>query len=394
MNIHQFIFSNKPSFRLCRHFLFWTIFFVQNFVVWSSFYFSDPANSSTTLTFSSVTIIKDLKNADFSIYLNYTINNTLLIILFSYTVAYFLIPKFLMRGRARTFASWLIVLTLTCEIIRIYYSGFRSIIGEDLLLMFWFGGISFVSGGPLIYCGLFITIKVLKTWHVVEEEKLTLIKENSSAELQLLKAQVHPHFLFNTLNNIYSFSLSQSSKAPDLVQKLSDVMKYMINDCEASLVSAEKEMKLIEDYVGLEQVRYGSRLSLSVNIKGDTQCKFITPLLLIPLIENSFKHGTSKMLTNSWIKLNIDLSDETLHFTLSNSKPVYNEEKIGNKGIGLSNVRKRLQLLYPNQHDLTLESEKESFTVKLDIPLHAYLKQPDSNRILSVESTEPAYVGA
>ena len=149
----------------------------------------------------------------------------------------------------------------------------------------------------------------------------TLAKENANAELQLLKAQVHPHFLFNTLNNIYSFSLNQSPQAGTLVKKLSGMLGYMIHECEEKLVPLEKELKLIQDYMGLEKVRYGKRLDMQVEIHGDFENKFIAPLLMIPFVENSFKHGTSQMLQHPWIKLEITTVRNQLFFKLSNSKP-------------------------------------------------------------------------
>ena len=201
------------------------------------------------------------------------------------------------------------------------------------------------------------------------EEKLTLIKENANAELQLLKAQVHPHFLFNTLNNIYSFALTKSPKTGGLVLKLSDTIRYMLNECEAELVPLEKELKMIEDYIGLEKVRYGSRLNMEVTIKGNYQNKFIAPLLLIPFVENSFKHGASKILKHPWIKMDIEVKEDSLLFNLTNSKPLKTNAVNSNNGIGLKNVQKRLELLYPRQYELKINSTDDVYSVQMEIPL-------------------------
>ena len=134
-----------------------------------------------------------------------------------------------------------------------------------------------------------------------------MIREKINAELQLLKAQVHPHFLFNTLNNIYSFILNGSDRAPEMIKKLSSLLHYILNDCNQQLVSLEKELSMIQDYIALEQIRYGDRLNLSMHIQGSAKDKMISPLLLIPFVENSFKHGTSRMLTHPWVKLDISL---------------------------------------------------------------------------------------
>ena len=163
----------------------------------------------------------------------------------------------------------------------------------------------FIINGPPVICAIFLTVKMLKNYYLKMQEKTSIIKESADAELQLLKAQIHPHFLFNTLNNIYSFNLDKSPLAADLVLKLSHTLKYMVNDCEAALVPLDKELKMLQDYIGLEKVRYGKRLKITADITGDSKNKLITPLLMIPFVENSFKHGASKMLEHPWIRMQI-----------------------------------------------------------------------------------------
>ncbi|MEJ7673120.1 MAG: sensor histidine kinase [Chitinophagaceae bacterium] len=158
--------------------------------------------------------------------------------------------------------------------------------------------------------------------------------------MQLLKAQIHPHFLFNTLNNIYSFTITGSPEAAALVDKLSGMIDYITTEGEKSFVPVEKEIQLMYDYIGLEKVRYGDRLDMQVEINGDYKNKMIAPLLMIPFVENCFKHGTSQMRGRQWIKLIIDIKEDQLDFNLTNSKPsqhVYSKSK---NGIGLLNVKK------------------------------------------------------
>jgi LytS/YehU family sensor histidine kinase len=224
-------------------------------------------------------------------------------------------------------------------------------------------------GNPPLICCLLLSLKTLKNWHLEQLKTETLAKENTNAELQLLKAQVHPHFLFNTLNNIYSFTLSQSPLAGSLVQKLSNMLNYMIHECEQPLVSLDKEIKLIQDYVSLEKIRYGNRLDMEVEIKGDPENKLITPLLMIPFVENCFKHGASVMRGQQWIRLAIHIKEDQLDFKISNSKPPDESAVVNKKGIGLANVRKRLQLLYPGSHFLKTEPLNDTFTVHLQVRL-------------------------
>jgi hypothetical protein len=280
-----------------------------------------------------------------------------------YIVVYWLIPHFLLRKKYFSFISGAIISSAAV----IFFVDLLTYNRFDFTSV-WVGIISYISRGGPVVCLVFITIKMLKTWYIKEQEKDVLVKENIRAELDLLRAQVHPHFLFNTLNNIYSFILSNPPKAKELVKKLEKMLRYMITECEQPLVPLRKEINLINDYTGLEKVRYGNRLNILVEITGDCNNKTIVPLLMIPFIENSFKHGTSKMLKDPWIKLFIQADEDLLHFTLTNSKPA-NEILNVKGGIGLNNVKKRLELLYPANHLLAIESSVNTFTVNMQIPL-------------------------
>ena len=293
----------------------------------------------------------------------------------TYSIVYLLIPKYF---KAKKYISFLVgVITIMGLVfgLNIIYTTyfnpqFSQTIGLDFSKIEFRSTIIRHLGNPPLICGLFLSLKILKNWHLEQARSETLAKENANAELQLLKAQVHPHFLFNTLNNIYSFSLNQSPQAGALVQKLSGMLDYMIHECEERLVPLEKELRLIQDYMGLEKVRYGKRLDMQVEIHGDFQNKFIAPLLMIPFIENSFKHGTSQMLQHPRIKLEITTVGNQLFLKLSNSKPSLVPANKQNNGIGLLNVKKRLQLLYPGHHQLYIDSTVDTFIVQMQIMLN------------------------
>jgi hypothetical protein len=223
--------------------------------------------------------------------------------------------------------------------------------------------------GPIVCCAIMGSVKFLKFWYVKQQENVVLRRENAIAELQLLKAQVHPHFLFNTLNNIYSFSLTKPPLAGDLIEKLSDILRYMILEGQRPFVPLTKELQLIQDYISLEKVRYGDRLDIAVNISGTCDGKFIAPLLMIPFVENSFKHGSSKMLKDPKVKLSITIERDQLTFDLCNNKPTNQDQQNGKGGIGLKNTEKRLQLLYPNKHLLKIDARDDTFSVKINITL-------------------------
>ena len=227
--------------------------------------------------------------------------------------------------------------------------------------------------------GFALAIKLLKNWYLKQKEAAQAAREKINAELQLLKAQVHPHFLFNTLNNIYSFIINDSPVATEAIKKLSTLLRYIIYDCNQPLVKLEKELTMIKGYIHLEKIRYGESFSMSLQIQGNAINKMICPLLLIPFLENSFKHGASQMLTHPWVSLDIVIEERDLYFNLSNSKPMLTAEKMVTKGLGLRNVKKRLAILYPETHVLNITDEVMSFSVSLKVPL-CKPNDPDSDR--------------
>lgn len=238
--------------------------------------------------------------------------------------------------------------------------------------------------------GLAVSIKLLKKWWLKQKEAAQASKEKISAELQLLKAQVHPHFLFNSLNNIYSFALEGSAKAPEMIQKLSGLLHYMIYECKLPQVPLEKELNMLDDYISLEKIRYGEPLRIEMHMHLDRCHHMIAPLLLIPFVENSFKHGTSKMLADPYVLLTVTVKEGILYFNLTNSKPSGLEEISFNSncGIGLKNVKKRLDLLYPGKHELQIINHESSYSVWLKIDL----KKVADKRIKEMHQKEiPVY---
>jgi sensor histidine kinase YesM len=292
---------------------------------------------------------------------------------YCYIVIYYLVPKFLAPKKYRLFAFNLIIITLTIIFFSIcvgyFVEGlFKNDPNRLLVLSINMIRLVLIFGAPAVAV-FFLAVKMFKTWYLKQQEKQMLITANAEAEIQLLKAQIHPHFLFNTLNNIYSFTLAKSDKAGELVLQLEDMLKYMVDDCVAALVPLDKEIKIVRDYMSLEKVRYGNHLELEIKIIGDYQHKLIAPLLMIPFVENAFKHGASKMLENPWVKLKIVVEKNRLHFDISNNKlpqPVVSKNK---SGIGLRNVEKRLGLLYADEYSLLIEPADNTFSVQMQVPL-------------------------
>ena len=373
--LYNIFFSDDRSHRWKRHFLFWLAVWLYHFV-------------RIGIMFPSINTLHSFFSLlELTIYWGIIIN-----IIFSYSIVYYLIPKYLHRKKYFLFAVGILLLFIVMQVLGFVHtlilsgSPVGNAIGYHKGMMFLSAarpGFIRLFGNPPLIFGLFLSIKILKNWHLEQLRSESLVRENTNAELQLLKAQVHPHFLFNTLNNIYSFTLTQSPLAGALVKKLSDLLQYMIHECELPLVPLEKEIKLIQDYMGLEKVRYGDRLDMHVEIKGDYENKQIAPLLLIPFVENCFKHGASVMRGQQWIRLSIQINEDQLDFNLTNSKPLQANDANNKKGIGLANVLKRLELLYPSKHLLKIESTGDTYFVNLQVSLQQLTVQDQIYKVMS-----------
>ncbi len=213
------------------------------------------------------------------------------------------------------------------------------------------------------------SIIIFKKWYIDELKNKKLAEEKLAAELSFLKSQVHPHFLFNTLNNLYALTLIKSEKTSNVVLKLSDLLDYMIYRSNDEFVALKKELEILEGYIELEKMRYNERLDLKYEIKGEPDGYQIAPLILLPFIENSFKHGASNDRTRPQIRIEFNINQEYLTLVVWNSLP---EEKLKDdsvsEGIGLKNVKRRLELIYPgNQHELKIDSDKRWYEVVIKI---------------------------
>ncbi|MBB6107638.1 Histidine kinase [Mucilaginibacter lappiensis] len=190
-------------------------------------------------------------------------------------------------------------------------------------------------------------------------------KERFTAEMNLLKAQINPHFFFNTLNSLYSLTLPVSKKASDVVVRLSDLMRYMLYDATAIKVLLKDEIIHLENYIAIEHMRFTDRLDLSFQHSGDMDGKMVSPLLLLPFIENAFKHGIGN--SSGWITIDLQVIRNQLFLKVENSYTPSIPNKGG--GLGLYNVKRRLDLIYPNAYLLNIEQTNETFAVELKISL-------------------------
>lgn len=193
--------------------------------------------------------------------------------------------------------------------------------------------------------------------------------EKANAELSYLKAQINPHFLFNTLNSIYSLAIQKNEKTADAIVKLSDMMRYVLNDSNSNFVPLEKELNYISSYIELQRMRLASNVKLSYICEGEIQDKKIAPLVLIPFIENAFKHGVNSE-ENSDIDIKISVTDTKLKMSVKNNCVTTNNNTLNKSGLGIENTKQRLNLLYPKNYTLNISEVDQCFTVSLILNLH------------------------
>lgn len=349
---NDFIFS--PRYKLRRHLVYWLI----HTFIWAIFWVEVEPSGSFGAHFTDMLIWLPI------------------FIAYGYPMAYWAVPRLLLKEKLVQFILVMLAWGAAGLYIDTWYKDYVFIPVQKALQM------KFIAPeGPQSWCFLCITtaaaapmvIKFFKLWTIKQQDLLRTRQEKITAELQLLKAQVHPHFLFNTLNNIYSFSLENSSKTPGLILKLSSLLSYMLYDCRADEVWLEKELGIMKNYLDLEKERYGNKIDISWNVEGEVQDKFIAPLMMLPFLENAFKHGTSEQIEKSWLSVDVSVKKNTLKAKIVNSKNECVPYRSG--GIGIANIMKRLEFIYPGNHELKISDEGNFFVVSLLINLTGEVAQ-------------------
>jgi sensor histidine kinase YesM len=228
---------------------------------------------------------------------------------------------------------------------------------------------------PAVYVIVFLmlAIKSIKERFEERHQIEVLQKEKMHTELKFLKAQIHPHFLFNTLNSIYALTLTKSDAAPEVVLKLSEMLDYMLYQCNEPRIAVHKEVALIQGYTDLERIRYGAQLDLTFSHNVDDPNAQMAPLVLLSFVENAFKHGSSGNPTNPKVHIHLEVFKGCLKFRVFNTQlkvsPVGASE-VTKVGIGNANVKRQLDVYYPNAYDLKVEEDVQSYEVNLTIDLN------------------------
>lgn len=221
---------------------------------------------------------------------------------------------------------------------------------------------------PLLICLIGSALYEMATFaHIQSQRALNLQHEKLDAEMKFLKSQINPHFLFNALNNIYSLSILKSENTSENLLKLSDMLRYVLYECNAEQVPLQKEVEYIRNLIGLNMLKDSKGLNVKTSFSEISPHLMITPLLFVPFIENAFKHSKIEQLDKGWIRLRLEEENGRIHFSLSNSRPQEAISKDRQGGIGLVNVKRRLELYYPQRHQLDILESDDEFRVQLEI---------------------------
>jgi hypothetical protein len=313
------------------------------------------------------------QNFPFIFYLLNLLVSLPVLVLFTYLTIYKLVPLFLLKRKYLLFFGFLAGSSVFASLMKLYLSKnvyYALFIPKALHPTDWYNMDAFLINmlwivGPAV---LFAMFKYYKDWIKSEDIAHEAERKRLATELQVLKAQLNPHFLFNTLNNLYALALTKSDKAPVVIAKMSNMFHYILYECNANEIPVSKEIKLIEDYIELEMLRYSDRLSVKFEKEIDDYSQLIPPMMLYSFVENCFKHGSSPDPDMPWIRILFRISKNHLTFETANSIPATG--KSGGEvsvGVGLLNIQRRLELIYPNQHNLQIRKGNQEFRIKLEI---------------------------
>lgn len=298
-------------------------------------------------------------------------------VVIAYTSLYVLIPRFLTPKKHIQFVIYLLVLIVGLFILFVGFHEYyfipkhldtSEITSHNASEMFWerllnlriFLGKSTTILTPAIFL---VIVKFYKD----QQHYLQVNEQKKSNELAALKHQLNPHFLFNTLNNLYALSIEKSDEAPEVIAKLSEILDYILYGCNDQYVALQKEIELIDNYLALEKLRYGKRVDIEFQQNIESSVK-IAPLILLTFIENAFKHGVSQELKVAFIKIVVTQKEQFIHCNIVNSI-AKNKVSSNKKSIGISNVTKQLELLYLDSYSLEIKEKKDRFEIHLKLPV-------------------------
>ncbi len=336
------IFTSKYSF----HFLLWIFFIIS-------------------LGFDSTLLFSDNKY----LFVYFIFAKTFIQAVLVYVNILLLYPVFFKKKKYLLYVVTVIIVTLIGGYWNLKLEVFTKNSGQELSIEKHFRFFLSQSGMAARYILISFLLKISVDYYEQKEVLKKIELEKATAELNFLKAQVNPHFLFNTLNNLYALILENSDKSGEAVLKLADIMKYILAEGKEDKVMLEKEIQLLYNYTELERLRKPDA-EIIFNATGNTRNSFITPLLLLPLVENAFKYGLNSVAKNGFVRINMKAEGKELSVIVENNiPPVKNNEALQSLGIGIENVKKRLEMLYTEKYILNIENSSDTYFVNLQLEL-------------------------
>ncbi len=312
------------------------------------------------------------QNAESSFFFNFS-NNLIRLFIFCLIVYFnlnYLIPNYLTQKKFFTYLALLIlsvIIITPLEDLILYfkfhnYPDLQNALVQDL-------NVSFIPN--FVLAGSSTILKIVSDWVRHLRERQELHTQTMQSELRFLKSQINPHFLFNTLNNLYALTLKKSDEAPEIVIKLSEMMRYMLYECNEKQVLLSKEVHYLRNYLDLESLRQGKNVEINFDVSGNISDQNIAPLMFIPFLENSFKHGLNNHISKGFVNIKLDVADNNVYMYIENSKPETMPKPTRRRsgGIGLVNVRRRLDLLYPGKYTLNIQDKPNTYAVEMNIDL-------------------------
>jgi LytS/YehU family sensor histidine kinase len=285
----------------------------------------------------------------------------------TYFLNYFLVPRFLLKERYAFFLLYFVYTLIGSIFLEMTVAMMTFLIMAEINIRNMSPAsidIFFLFTSLLMVVFLGVAVKLLLHWRQTKEDYQKLMRDKVEAELKFLKAQINPHFLFNTLNNLYYLATEKSERAPQAILQLSEMLDYAMHTGKNEMVPIEAELKQVENYIGLELLRYEDRVQVHTEVTGNLKDSKIGPMILITLIENAFKHGVMKVAGKSWIKLTVDSNTERTSISIRNSW----KNGVSGNGIGLHNLRGQLDLLYDKNYELLIGVDNPGeFSVNLSI---------------------------
>jgi two-component system, LytTR family, sensor kinase len=349
--INSLIFSNRLGIRIFRHLLFWTTDIVSYLIV-----------SSASTEVNSVLVYGILLKIP-------------LVAGVAYFIMYYLIPEFAQRRNNGTLLLWILPILLFLGVGLRYYRHYvvNPLIDSPDAAAYVIWDFSRIVGeifSAMVVISMAVAIKLIKNKTELQQSNDQLVAEKKVAELNFLKAQMQPHFLFNTLNTLYSETIQESGKAQQVVLYLSGLLRFILDECNKPSIPLSHEIRVVKDFIALEQLRHGSRLTVALNVLDINPKTMISPLIFLPFVENSFKHTLNTIRGKIYIAILITMKDDNLVMEIENDKGDPGKHVNGHEpGKGIANVRKQLELLYGKDFTLDLDDSPTRYKVSLVIPV-------------------------